>query len=344
MSNNTTIDSLECFTPYEEQDRIIIGIIALPLIFIGLIANFISLRIFLNKLMRQQMLNWYLMIISMSDSGILIGAFFVLTFPRLSESLLFSNGVKVCYYATPFMFGVMTISQTISVWMNTVMSLHRFIGVCLPFRAGSILTTENVKKVIGGVLICATIFNISRFFEVIVDGVCYAEVLKGYIPHLTATALRLNSIYRMIFYEWSYTLFMFVIPFTILIVVNTMVIFAVHRSRKIHAKLNMYGDDVRRQELAKEISTSIMLVAIVLAFLFCNTLALIVNILEKIQWDELVIKVVPFSNLLVIINSITNLCIYCLFSDKYRQLFWFYIRCMPCRGKKGQFEAVFNVQ
>lgn len=34
----------------------------------------------------------------------------------------------------------------------------------------------------------------------------------------------------------------------------------------------MYDDGVRKQELAKEISTSIMLVAIVVAFLICNIL------------------------------------------------------------------------
>uniref|UniRef100_A0A914RFX4 G-protein coupled receptors family 1 profile domain-containing protein n=1 Tax=Parascaris equorum TaxID=6256 RepID=A0A914RFX4_PAREQ len=65
---------------------------------------------------------------------------------------------------------------------------------------------------------------------------------------------------------------MFAVPFTILIVVNTLVIIAVHRSRKVHAKLNVSDDGLRKQELAKEIATSVMLVAVVVAFLLCNTL------------------------------------------------------------------------
>jgi hypothetical protein len=85
---------------------------------------------------------------------------------------------------------------------------------------------------------------------------------------------------------------MFAIPFTILIVVNSMVICAIHKSRKIHAKLNVRDDGARKQELAKEISTSIMvlrirlikrnisnnfqLVAIVMAFLLCNTLVILI--------------------------------------------------------------------
>lgn len=45
-----------------------------------------------------------------------------------------------------------------------------------------------------------------------------------------------------------------------------------YRSRKVHAKLNVSDDGLRKQELAKEIATSVMLVAVVLAFLLCNTL------------------------------------------------------------------------
>jgi hypothetical protein len=105
------------------------------------------------------------------------------------------------------------------------------------------------------------------------------------LPELHPTALRMNPLYVkgdkfgssnvtrfLVYYEWAYTLMMYVIPFSVLIVVNSMVMLAIHRSRQVHAKLNVYDDGARKQELAKEISTSIMLVAIVLAFLLCNTL------------------------------------------------------------------------
>lgn len=152
---------------------------------------------------------------------------------------------------------------------------------------------------------------------------------------------------------------MFAIPFTILIVVNSMVILAIHRSRQVHAKLNVYDDGTRKQELAKEISTSIMLVAIVLAFLLCNTLVgvldelrvdwekfsmfyyfkfilfqgFIVNIMEKLELYDLYVKFVPFSNMLVMANASINICIYCMFSDRYRHLFWYYLQFLRCDKK-----------
>lgn len=44
-----------------------------------------SVLIFSHKQMRQQTVNWYLLILAMSDFVILLGAFFVLTLPRLGE-------------------------------------------------------------------------------------------------------------------------------------------------------------------------------------------------------------------------------------------------------------------
>lgn len=46
-----------------------------------------SVRIFSHRAMRQQSVNWYLMILAVSDSVILLGALFVLTLPRLGEIL-----------------------------------------------------------------------------------------------------------------------------------------------------------------------------------------------------------------------------------------------------------------
>ncbi|VDN55657.1 unnamed protein product [Dracunculus medinensis] len=221
-----------------------------------------SIQIFSHPLMRAQLINWYLLMMALSDSIILVGAFFVLTLPRLGETLSFWKATAISYYSAPYMYALMTLAQTISVWMTTVMSIHRFIGVCVP----------------------------------------------------------MNSLYRKIFYEWAYTLIMFAVPFTILIMVNSLVIGAVHRSRRIHAEFNIYDDELRKQEFAKEISTSIMLVAIVVAFLLCNTPAFAVNLFEKLDLLELYSTTVPWSNMLVMTNASINICIFCIFSEKYRQL------------------------
>ncbi|KAE9550986.1 hypothetical protein FO519_005801 [Halicephalobus sp. NKZ332] len=325
---------------YGATENWLLGVFALPLIFLGLLANAMSIRIFSHRYMRQQPINWYLLILAISDFVILSSAFFVLSMPRLGEVLEFWKATSLSYNATPIMYALMTVAQTVSVWMTVAMSLHRFVGVCLPFKAATVLDTSNVKKLIATVLIFSFLFNTTKFFEVYISKVCFMIPINVELPFLQQTYLRENPLYRKIFYEWAYTLVMFVIPFSILIVVNTMVIVAIHRSRRVHAKLNVYDDGTRKQELAKEISTSIMLVAIVLAFLTCNTLAFVINIMEKFEIRDLYVTFVPWSNILVMVQSSVNVCIYCLFSDKYKQLLFYYLQFLRCRRKNESFQMI----
>ncbi|VDK53773.1 unnamed protein product, partial [Anisakis simplex] len=274
------------------------GVLALPFIVIGLMANAMSIRIFSHRHMRMQCVNWYLMLLAASDSVILIGAFFVLTLPRLGEVLHWWSATAISYYSTPYMYAFMTLAQTVSVWMTTAMSIHRFVGVCFPFKAGELLTERNVKTLIFCVIVASVLFNSTRFFEVYIADVCYMQLIGAELPVLLPTELRMDPLYRKIFYEWAYTLIMFAIPFTILIVVNTLVIIAVHRYFHL---------------------------LIVFAF--------VVNILEKLDMNELYAAAVPWSNMLVMTNASINICIYCMFSDKYRQLFSLYIRSFLCCSK-----------
>ncbi|KAL3114961.1 hypothetical protein niasHT_011397 [Heterodera trifolii] len=333
--NESAMVSVVCeehYDYYQPTEKWLLGVVALPFILCGLCANGMSVAIFSHRQMRQQSVNWYLLVLGFSDLIVLLGAFFVLTLPRLSEILHWWRGTAISYYSTPLMYSLMTMAQTTSVWMTVAMSLHRFVGVCFPYQSGTVLATRNVKSLIVGILFVAIFFNGCRFFEVSFQ-VCRMKPINVELPVLRMTALRQNELYRKVFYEWAYTLIMFAIPFTILIVVNSMVILAIHKSRKIHAKMNAHNDGIRKQELAKEISTSIMLVAIVIAFLLCNTLTFVVNLMEKFDLNELYVLLVPWSNMLVLCNASINICIYCIFSDRYRNLLFHYLHC--CRRKGG---------
>jgi len=66
-----------------------------------------------------------------------------------------------------------------------------------------------------------------------------------------------------------------------------------------------------------------------------------VNIVEKLELHELYVALVPWSNWLVMTNASINICIYCMFSDKYRRLMMHYLRC--CRRlRKGGADGAHN--
>lgn len=124
---------------------------------------------------------------------------------------------------------------------------------------------------------------------------------------LAPTDLRLNPLYRLIFFGWAYTLLMFVIPFTVLIVVNTAVLLAIRRSNRLHAQSIVHGKLIifmliltrlvpvensqtgrtervvafmsKKAADSKERQTTAVLIALVIVFLCCNTLAFLANIM-----------------------------------------------------------------
>uniref|UniRef100_A0A1I7W125 G_PROTEIN_RECEP_F1_2 domain-containing protein n=1 Tax=Loa loa TaxID=7209 RepID=A0A1I7W125_LOALO len=85
-----TILSVDCechlsYQFYAYEERLLLGLITLPIIVFGLCANITSIRIFTHRFMFSSSINWYLAILSSSDTLILFSAFFVLSLPRLGE-------------------------------------------------------------------------------------------------------------------------------------------------------------------------------------------------------------------------------------------------------------------
>lgn len=315
---------------YEFAERILLGLVALPIIVFGLCANLTSVRIFTHRLMSSSSINWYLAVLSASDTLILISAFFVLSLPRLGEYLTWWRANYISYSVAPYMYGLMMMAQTISVFMTVGVSVHRYIGVCHPYKSVEWLPKKRVTTFIIVLVVFSILFNTTRFFEVHVSNVCYRININYYMPSLQPTELRLSDLYRNIFFGWAYTIVMYVVPFSLLIVVNSLVLSAVRRSRRMHmvSQCGAENDEFAKKAERKERQTSIMLIAIVLLFISCNTLAFVCNIMENLdEVGPVYQSMVTFNNLLVMVNASCNICVYMLFSEKYRMLLRHYIFC-----------------
>lgn len=90
---STTCDCHSFYQFYNYEEKLMLGLISLPIISFGLCANILSVCIFTHRVMRSSSINWYLAILSFSDTIILFSAFFVLALPRFGEYL-------VCWKAT----------------------------------------------------------------------------------------------------------------------------------------------------------------------------------------------------------------------------------------------------
>ncbi|KAL6737871.1 hypothetical protein Aduo_011479 [Ancylostoma duodenale] len=228
------------------------------------------------------------------------------------------------------MYGLMMMAQTISVFMTVGVSVHRYIGVCHPYKSVEWLPKKRVTAFIICLVVFSILFNTTRFFEVHVSNVCYRININYYMPSLQPTELRLSDLYRNIFFGWAYTIVMYVVPFSLLIILNSLVLSAVRRSRRMHmvSQCGVENDEFSKKAERKERQTSIMLIAIVLLFISCNTLAFVCNIMENLdEVGPFYQNMVTFNNLLVMVNASCNICVYMLFSEKYRMLLRHYVFC-----------------
>ncbi|KAF1759697.1 hypothetical protein GCK72_016164 [Caenorhabditis remanei] len=333
------------YSSYEPLERIILGLVAVPVIMFGILANVTSMRIFTHRIMSSSSINWYLAVLSASDTLILVSAFFVLSLPRFGEYLTWWRANYISYSVTPYMYGLMMTAQTCSVFMTVGVSVHRYIGVCHPYKSVEWLPKKRVTTFIIGLLTFSVIFNTTRFFEVHISNVCYRANIDYYMPSLQPTALRNSHLYKQLFFGWVYTVVMYVVPFTLLIALNSMVLSAVRRSRRMHmvSQCGAESEEFSKKAERKERQTSIMLVAIVLLFISCNTLAFVCNVVENMElYGQLYETLVTLNNLLVIINASCNICVYMLFSDKYRMLLRYYLFCDWSRQGELLVSSVLN--
>ncbi|VDM72561.1 unnamed protein product [Strongylus vulgaris] len=83
--------------------------------------------------MRSQPVNWFFLVLSLSDLTVLIASFFVFSVPVYAEAvddidLMRNSAVLIVWFYPLAQTGL-----TMSVYLTILVSVHRFLGVCHPF-------------------------------------------------------------------------------------------------------------------------------------------------------------------------------------------------------------------
>ncbi|VDM53456.1 unnamed protein product [Angiostrongylus costaricensis] len=122
-----------------------------------------------------------------------------------------------------------------SVFMTVGVSVHRYIGVCHPYKSVEWLPKKRVTTLIICLVVFSILFNTTRFFET-------KEKSRS---RKIQTSLKVGNKCFLnedmedkpsgnIFFGWAYTIVMYVVPFSLLIILNSLVLSAVRRSRRMH--------------------------------------------------------------------------------------------------------------
>lgn len=195
--------------------------------------------------------------------------------------------------------------------------------MCFPFLffQRALCTYGRSKFYVIFCTIIAILYNLIRFEEIESCGDKHPDYGQIYCPRMTQ--LRNSEAYIKYYIHWSALVVNHIIPFTGLLVFNTMIY---RQVRKANRERQMWSRTEKR-----EIGLATMLMCVVIAFIFFNLLALYANFVEAF-FGDVPLEIVTISNLLVTLNSSVNFIIYVIFGEKFKRIFL----QLFCEGRIGR--------
>ncbi|PAV70171.1 hypothetical protein WR25_12791 [Diploscapter pachys] len=142
----------------------------------------------------------------------------------------------------------------------------------------------------------------------------FFELTNDNCGRIMPSNMRKSMRYQKYYIMYGYVLFILLIPWTAMIILNIFVVKAVHRAYKI--RRTMQGTKSHEE---RDRRCTIMALCMVTTFLLFNIVAAINNINEPFQLG-FPRQLQPLGNLLVCINSASNIVIYALFGARFRQM------------------------
>ena len=162
------------------------------------------------------------------------------------------------------------------------------------------------------IVIISLLFNVPKFFEYRPITAFNKEHNFTYID-VGATYLRQDIIYRYLYNTALYCLAIYLLPLTILTVLNVRIVKVMRQLKKDWETLN------RNQQ--RELNATVLPLCIVLVFFICQTQSLAGFILDAIYVHRLWLQIyTAVLNLLVILNSAVNFLLMYIFGSKFRAL------------------------
>ena len=271
-------------------DVLIIG----TLIVVGLIGNILTFAVFWRGNFKTST-SFLFMCLSLSDSVVLLTAFPSLSMWSFVEYTGYIHGFsKIHKYISIFVFPLHLASHMTSMWLTVLISINRYVIVCLPLRASQWCTSSKVKTQLAVVL----------FFSILYSSVDLA------------TMIFLGS-RDLIHIPVLYPTLDIILPISILTLLNIRLIIGLNDHRRMQNQ---------NQSSQNKDSTTFVLIIIVVVLIVCHVPRL-VNIVcwivkSYINWYRncSLIYLDSISNMLVVLNSAVNFIIYTILNKAFRQV------------------------
>lgn len=280
----------------------------IPVAIFGIIGNGFTIYIFTTR-SKSSSINFLVSGLAAIDIVLVIVGTIVFASMAFHSYYNSVNLLLVIRYLIVTLYPVALIAQTASVWTMIVITLERYLAVCWPLRAIYLCDRRHANIALVCIIIFSVCYNIVRFWE------------YEFYPNENRLELLLkgNQMYVRVYNHWLYFVTIFLIPFLVLLIFQSLIISAIQKARQNRLQLS-------RQQWSEH-RTALMMVVIMCSFLVCNLLALILNAMETLNDDafknysDVFVLLSDVNNLLVEINSSLNFIVYYYFSQNFRFAF-----------------------
>ncbi|CAB3411746.1 unnamed protein product, partial [Caenorhabditis bovis] len=278
----------------------------------GIVAAVLSAIVFAR--LRQTSLEVLLCGLSLFDVILLTSS--IMIYPSMNECSRIHEPVErhqslVCHFfwrSTVSIFPLSLIAQAGSVWTYVAVTVDRFIAVSFPLKKRVWSTRSTSTTVLICITVISAIFKLPSFFEVKLDE-------NGEVG---PTELRKNPFYIEFYLFYLYVALIQIIPWTLIIFLNAIVIHKVRLAYRSQETMVLKSNAPRAKREDAERKVTVMATVMTGIFIICNIPPGINYLVDRFSEKSVYRQRIPLSNLLVCVNSASNMMIYCVFNSRFR--------------------------
>ncbi|CAH1784839.1 unnamed protein product [Owenia fusiformis] len=212
-----------------------------------------------------------------------------------------------------------------STWTVVILTVDRFIAVCMPLAAHRLCTIKRAAIQIACISVLSIAYSVPRFFEN--EGtVRYQPCLQVFMYIYGRTKLGANLYFRAIYSVVLGAVIRFVIPVVIVVAMNILLILALRRSSRERQEL--VGNENFNKEKQNQ-NITLTLVAVATVYLICLIPGMALELMNMAAYWNTSINTSKFrevssflttiANVLLVFNSSINFVIYCVTRKNFRK-------------------------
>jgi len=222
----------------------------------------------------------------------------------------------------PYAWPAASISQTMTIWIVLLVTVDRYIAVCLPLSR-HLRSMRRTKLATGVTLVLAVLYNVPLFFE---REVKHANIACPTFPAtIEKTTLAGNFVYFFVYKTLCYFAFRSAGPLVTLIYIN------IHLYRALRMRRRRLTSRARLHH-----NVTMTLVAVVTVFVVCELPDAVIRLLVAVRRltsdqknniggpaavnvDAFIHRANLFTQVLLAVNSSVNFIIYFFVGNKFRE-------------------------